>query len=94
MRFQVHIYEEVPVLATARLFKTGHSQAVRLPKEFRMPGDEVCICKDEATGAVTLIPKPDKDRVDAFFALLEATPVPEEFMAERDNRPGEFRDIF
>lgn len=26
---------------TAKLFKHGRSQAVRLPKEFRLPGDEV-----------------------------------------------------
>ncbi len=26
---------------TAKLFRTGRSQAVRLPKEFRMPGHEV-----------------------------------------------------
>ena len=28
---------------TAKLFKNGSSQAVRLPKEFRFAGDEVCI---------------------------------------------------
>lgn len=27
--------------ATAKLFKHGRSQAVRLPKEFRLPGEEV-----------------------------------------------------
>jgi antitoxin VapB len=27
--------------ATAKLFKHGRSQAVRLPKEFRLPGKEV-----------------------------------------------------
>lgn len=29
--------------ATAKLFRTGRSQAVRLPKEFRFEGDEVRI---------------------------------------------------
>lgn len=29
--------------ATARIFRNGASQAVRLPKEFRFEGDEVCI---------------------------------------------------
>jgi antitoxin VapB len=29
--------------ATAKLFKHGRSQAVRLPKEFRMPGNEVSV---------------------------------------------------
>ena len=28
---------------TAKLFRNGASQAVRLPKEFRFEGDEVCI---------------------------------------------------
>ena len=28
-------------MATARLFKSGNSQAVRLPKEFRLKGTEV-----------------------------------------------------
>jgi antitoxin VapB len=28
-------------MATARIFKSGNSQAVRLPKEFRFQGEEV-----------------------------------------------------
>ena len=39
---------------TAKLFWSGRSQAVRLPKEFRMTGDEVCIIKHGV--AVTLEP--------------------------------------
>ena len=31
---------------SAKLFKNGQSQAVRLPKAFRMPGKEVKISKD------------------------------------------------
>jgi antitoxin VapB len=30
-------------MQTARLFQNGQSQAVRLPKEFRFPGDRVYI---------------------------------------------------
>ena len=33
-------------VATAKLFQNGRSQAVRLPKEFRMPGDEVRIRRE------------------------------------------------
>jgi antitoxin VapB len=36
------IYQEASV-ATAKLFMTGRSQAVRLPKEFRFDGKEVRI---------------------------------------------------
>jgi antitoxin VapB len=32
-------------MKTAKLVKTGQSQAVRLPKDFRMAGDEVYIKK-------------------------------------------------
>ena len=30
-------------MARAKLFRNGRSQAVRLPKEFRFPGDEVTL---------------------------------------------------
>jgi antitoxin VapB len=33
------------MIATAKVFTTGRSQAVRLPKEFRFDEDEVCIKK-------------------------------------------------
>ena len=82
------------MIATAKIFKTGHSQAVRLPKAFRVDGDEVWISKNEATGEITLIPKKSAERLDALFKLIKEAEVPEEFMSERDNQPGEFRKIF
>ena len=42
-------------MKTAKLFKNGRSQAVRLPKEFRFEGNEVFI-KRTAQG-VLLVPK-------------------------------------
>jgi antitoxin VapB len=33
------------VVATAKIFMHGRSQAVRLPKEFRLPGKEVRVSK-------------------------------------------------
>lgn len=82
------------MLTTAKLFTTGHSQAVRLPKAFRLPGTEVWIRKNEVTGTITLIPKPTKQSLDEFFALLEAAPAPDEFMSERDDRPEAPRNPF
>jgi len=83
------------MLATAKLFKTGHSQAVRLPKACRLSGDEVWVHKNEVTGVVTLTPKKNTAAgLDEMFRLIQAAEVPEEFMAERDNQPGEFRKIF
>jgi antitoxin VapB len=83
------------MLATAKLFQTGHSQAVRLPKAFRLPGDEVWVHKNEVTGVVTLTPKRNmSDGLDELFRLIAEADVPEAFMAERDNGAGEFREIF
>jgi antitoxin VapB len=42
---------------TAKLFKNGRSQAVRLPAEFRFEGDEVLIRRDPLTGDVILSPR-------------------------------------
>jgi len=42
-------------MKTAKLFKNGQSQAVRLPKEFRMAGNEVYIKKQGE--AIVLLPK-------------------------------------
>jgi antitoxin VapB len=36
---------ETPMASTAKLFMHGRSQAVRLPKEFRLPGKEVRVSK-------------------------------------------------
>jgi antitoxin VapB len=38
-----------PTVATAKLFRNGRSQAVRLPKEFRFPGDEVTVRREGDT---------------------------------------------
>lgn len=83
------------MLATAKLFQTGHSQAVRLPKAFRLPGDEVWVHKNEVTGVVTLTPKKSTtDGLDELFRLIAEATVPEEFMTQRDNKAGDFREIF
>lgn len=47
---------------TAKIFKNGRSQAVRLPKEFRFEGEEVEIRRDAVTGAVVLESKGESQR--------------------------------
>lgn len=42
-------------MQTAKVFKNGNSQAVRLPKDFRVEGDEVVIKKMGDT--ILLMPK-------------------------------------
>ncbi len=69
-------------MKTAKLFKNGQSQAVRLPKEFRMTGSEVYIKKQGE--AVILLPK--EKSWDTLFDSLNH--FEKDFKIER-NQPGE-----
>ena len=51
---------------TAKLFKSGRSQAVRLPKEYRFDGDEAVFVK-KIGEAVVLLP-----REDSWLTLYES----------------------
>jgi antitoxin VapB len=77
---------------TAKLFMNGRSQAVRLPVDFRFDCDEVYISHDLDTGDVVLSKKPG-DWAD-FFALVDTTPVPQDFMADREQEDSPQRDLF
>ena len=68
-------------MKTAKLFKNGDSQAVRLPREFRFSGSEVLI---KRTGnAVVLLPK-----TKSWETLLSSLDqFSDDFMDERD-QPG------
>lgn len=68
--------------ATAKLFKNGQSQAVRLPKEYRFDGETVFIRRDKKTGDVILSSRPEK--WDQLFALIENLDVPQDFLCDRD----------
>jgi antitoxin VapB len=77
---------------TAKLFRNGRSQAVRLPSEFRFEGNEVFIRQDPTTGDVILSRRPDS--WESFFQLTQQSLVPEDFMSDRaDTRPQK-RDLF
>lgn len=72
-------------MKTAKVFKNGQSQAVRLPKEFRFDDNEVFIKK---TGnIVQLIPR---DSWSSLFGSLEK--FSDDFMAERIQPDLEKRD--
>jgi antitoxin VapB len=57
-------------MATARVFKSGNSQAVRLPKEFRLRGEEVEIFRrgDE------IVLRESRDGMARAFDLLAGLP--------------------
>ena len=77
---------------TAKLFRNGRSQAVRLPSEYRFEGSEVYVRRDPATGDVILSRRPEswKD----LFALMDSITVPKNFMADRNDAPPQKRDLF
>lgn len=53
--------------AIARLFTHGRSQAVRLPKEFRLPGDRVRV-RHMGNGVLL---EPIASDIDSWFAELD-----------------------
>jgi len=75
----VYTFPEVMTMDTAKLFMNGKSQAVRLPKEYRLPGDEVYIQK--VGSSVMLVPKKNPEDIDsAWEAFLKAPPVSDDFV--------------
>ncbi len=77
---------------TAKLFVTGRSQAVRLPREYRFEGEEVFIRRDPVTGDVVLSRRPES--WEGFLALAARTEVPADFMADRDAAAAPERELF
>jgi antitoxin VapB len=72
---------------TAKVFTTGNSQAVRLPKAFRVNAREMWIVRNEHTGEITLSPKPEPDALQAFLSELQSLPTSDEFVPPRDDAP-------
>ena len=58
--------------STAKLFKNGRSQAVRLPKAFRLKGNEVKIRKE---GVKVVLEPIEKDQwPDGFWDIFKPDP--------------------
>ena len=75
---------------TAKVFMTGRSQAVRLPKAYRFDTDEVSIEK-QSDGAVVLRPKPRGLLGDRLWAVLDGLPDDPSFVRP-DQGTTEVRD--
>lgn len=71
--------------ATAKIFMHGRSQAVRLPKEFRLPGKEVRVRK--IGDGVLLEPVTKKFNVKAWRARLDALGAKEFLPEGRPEQP-------
>ena len=79
---------------TAKLFRNGRSQAVRLPAEFRFEGTEVFVRQDPRTGDVILSRRPDS--WESFFELAREAQAPDDFLSprERHNQKPQKRELF
>jgi antitoxin VapB len=71
-----------------RLFRNGRNQAVRIPVEFELPGDEAIMHRD----GDRLVIEPVRKR--GLIALLKSmTPLDEEFPRIDDPRPAPERAL-
>lgn len=67
------------------LFRNGRNQAVRIPREFELPGDEAILRHEPSTGRLILEPAPRKDLADLIASW---TPLgPEDEMPEIKDLP-------
>jgi antitoxin VapB len=71
-------------MATARVFKSGNSQAVRLPKQFRFRGNEVEIFR---RGDEVVLREKSRGMMRAF-EIIASLPI-EDLAEERDTPPEE-----
>lgn len=76
-------------MAIARIFKSGNSQAVRLPKEFRVRTKELEIFR---RGDEIVLREPSKGLARAFHLLAS---LPDDFFAQgrNDTPPQEREDL-
>ncbi|MEM8535724.1 MAG: type II toxin-antitoxin system VapB family antitoxin [Chloroflexota bacterium] len=71
---------------TAKIFRNGQSQAIRLPKEYRFEGSKVYLKR--MGNAVVLIPEHD-----SWQPLIDSlTMFSDDFMAERNQPPVQVRE--
>jgi len=73
----------------AKIFQSGNSQAVRLPKEFRLDVDQVEIFRQGDDIVLRPVPPMAADVFDLLASL------PADFMAEgREDGPAQERETF
>jgi antitoxin VapB len=71
---------------TAKIFKNGKSQAIRLPKQYRFQGSKVYV--KQVGNAVVLIPEQD-----SWQTLIESlAQFSDDFMLERQQPPPQERE--
>ncbi len=80
------------MISTAKLFKNGQSQAVRLPKEYRFDNEKEVYIK-KVNGIVILIPKNSNKNIwNRIFKNLEN--ISDDFMKERTQPEQKRENLF
>ena len=74
----------------AKVFQNCRSQAIRIPKEFRVDTDEVYIDK---IGDTLIVRPKNENKWDAFFEALESEDT-RDFMVHREQLPLQQREFF
>lgn len=80
----------MPNKTSTRVFMSGRSQHVTIPREFRFRSPMVSIRRDPRSGEIVLTELPD---VDEVFEALDKAKIPADFMrdSDRDRRAPEER---
>ena len=83
------------IAVTAKLFRNGRSQAVRLPKEFRFEGDSVRIRRvNEGILMQPMEKKVTREEIKAWFARMDSHGADDIFPDGRNQGVTEPREIF
>ncbi len=77
-------------MRTAKVFRSGNSIAVRIPKEFGLKEGEVYLKREG--NAIVIIPKESK--WDRLYKELEEVSEANNFMMERNQPKPQKREIF
>ena len=80
-----------PPLKKTKVFKSGNSLAVRLPKEFRVDEKELCITR--VGNRIVLFP-PDKKWDAIFEELSSVEELCRDFLVDRKQPEPQERELF
>jgi antitoxin VapB len=89
MVYIIGSYQRLFAMTTAKLFKSGRSQAVRLPKEFRFEGKEVRIRRH----GLGVLLEPTKFDAKAWFEAMDRHRGDPIFPNGREQPPMQERDF-
>jgi antitoxin VapB len=73
-------------MQTAKLFKNGRSQAVRLPKEFRFEGEEVYVRREGKSIVLSPKDQPQENPWKDFFEALDSLDPTFRFVRDQPRR--------